>query len=227
MPTAAPDHRGLLERCKNAALTYEPEELEAALMEAKLVLSVPVLLEELVTPLLVWIGDRWQEGSARIAHEHLMSATIRDFLAEMRSLGSPRVEGAPAIVVSTPRGHLHETGALMTAILAASEGWRDIYLGPNIPMEEIANTARQTDARAVALSIIYPNDDVSLADDLKNLVRYLNGNAVLLVGGAGSKAYRGVLEELGAEWFPDLKSFMGRLAALREVDDIRDLRADA
>lgn len=226
-PLTPPDHRGLLERCQQAALAYRTDELEAALMEAKLTLSVPVLLEELVTPLLVWIGEQWRDGSARIAHEHLMSATIRKFLNEMRPLGSYAPANAPAVVLATPRGHLHETGALMAAILAASEGWRDVYLGPNIPMEEIANTARMTKARAVALSIVYPSDDASLPDELAKLVRFLDGQAVLLVGGTGSKPYRGVLEKLGAECMPDLQSFRRRLETLRKVEDVRDLPAGA
>jgi len=184
-----------------------------------------VLLEELITPLLIWIGEGWRDGTARIAHEHLMSATIRKFLGEMRPIGAHAPADAPAIVLATPRGQLHETGALMAAILAASEGWRDVYLGPNIPMEEIANAARAVKARAVAISVVYPGDDGALAKDFASLKHYLDKNTALFVGGMGSKAYRGTLDEIGAEWIADLHAFRIRLAALREVDDIRNTPA--
>lgn len=222
-PIADVQHAELLERCKRAAESFDNAELEAALLDAKLTLSIPVLLEELITPLLVWIGERWHDGSARIAHEHLLSATIRRFLTEMRPVGSLARAPGPAIVVSTPPGHLHETGALMASIVAASEGWRDFYLGPNTPIEEIANAARRVDARAVALSVVYPSDDPALADELSELMRYLDGTTALIVGGAGSEPYRGVIEELNAIWLPDFLSFRRKLVALRQVDDIREM----
>ncbi len=225
-PIADEEEQALLERCKKAAQTFDTTELESALLDAKRALSVPVLLEELVAPLLVWVGDSWRDGSARIAHEHLVSATIRKFLTEMRPMGSSFDANSPSIVVATPPGHLHETGAMMAAIVAASEGWRDIYLGPNIPIEEIANAARTTNARAVALSIVYPSDTTVLTDELRALRRHLGDTTALFVGGSGSKAYRGVLEELDAVWSPDLHSFRRALESLRQVDDIRNVARD-
>ncbi len=223
-PIADEEQRDLVNRCQAAAQAFNATELEAALMDARLVLSVPVLLEDLITPLLVWVGDSWRDGSARIGHEHLLSATIRKFLNELHPMGAPIDAGAPAIVLATPPGHLHETGALMAAIVASSEGWRDVYLGPNIPIEEIANAARLTNARAVGISIVYPSDDTSLTEELSALVRYLDGNTTLFVGGAGSKPYRSVLAESSAVWLPDLHQFRRELESLRQVDDIRKVQ---
>jgi MerR family transcriptional regulator, light-induced transcriptional regulator len=213
----------LLQRCKEAAQTFDTVALEDALLEAKLSLSVPVLLQEVVTPLLVWVGDAWRDGSSRIAHEHLTSATVRKFLNEMRPIGTHAAPNAPVFVVSTPPGQQHETGALMASIVAATEGWRDLYLGPNIPMEEIANAARMTNAKAVGLSIVYPSDNAALVSDFEALKRYLNNGTAILVGGAGSKPFRGALEDLGAVWLPDLHALRQTLESLRRVDDIRDL----
>ena len=223
-PIADEEQRELVERCKTAAQAFNATDLEAALQDARLALSIPVLLEDLITPLLVWIGDRWSDGSARIAHEHLLSATIRKFLHELRPMGTAAAAGAPAIVLATPPGHLHETGALMAAIVASSEGWRDVYLGPNTPIEEIANAVRLTNARAVGLSIVYPSDDTALTGELDVLARYLAGRATLFVGGAGSRSYRGVLADLDAVWLPDLHKFRRELESLRQVDDIRAVR---
>jgi len=165
----------LLQQCKEAAQRFDIIALEGTLLEAKTSLSVPVLLQEVVTPLLVWVGESWRDGSARIAHEHLTSATVRKFLNEMRPIGTYAAEDAPVIVLSTPPGQQHETGALMASIVAATEGWRDLYLGPSTPMEEIANAARMTNALAVGLSIVYPSDNAALVSEFEALQRYLNG----------------------------------------------------
>jgi methanogenic corrinoid protein MtbC1 len=98
-----------------------------------------------IVSLLHRVGERWYEGSLRIAQEHLASAVVRGFLGSQREVFD-YPETAPTLVVTTPAGQLHELGALVVATAAASEGWRATYLGPNLPAEEIAGAAEQDEA---------------------------------------------------------------------------------
>jgi hypothetical protein len=54
---------------------------------------------------------------------------------------------------------LHELGALLVAASAANLGWQVIYLGASLPAPEIAGAALQRRARAVTLSLVYPEND--------------------------------------------------------------------
>ena len=112
----------------------------------------------------------WRDGSLRQAHEHVATAVVRTYLGELNG-AFQLPETAPELVVATPLGQLHELGALMAASIAVSEGWRATYLGPNLPAATIAEPALRREARAVALSILYPLDDPELPGELDELAR--------------------------------------------------------
>jgi len=160
--------RNQFNACLAAIQTLDPLALETALVNAAAAVSVPILLNEIVSTLVVHIGEQWRNGSLRPCHEHMTTAVLRSFLGEM-ALSKNMAGTGPVLVVTTPAGQHHELGALMVAIIAASGGWQSLYLGPNTPHDEIAFATTAKTAAAVALSISYPADDPRLADRLRKL----------------------------------------------------------
>ena len=120
------------------------------------------------------------------------------------------------MVSATPRGQDHELGAMIASVVAASAGWKVVYLGPNLPVEEIAAVADSLKAKVVALSIIYPNDDPQLKKDILNLKQMLPENISLIVGGRAAGGYLDVLDEINAIVIKDTKQFKIELEAVRE-----------
>ncbi len=190
------------------------EGLEATLNRALATLGSMEVIENLLTPLLYEIGTHWQEGQLRIAHEHLASAAIRTFLGRvLESILIPAT--SPTLIITTPIGQMHELGALMVSVVAASEGWRIRYLGVNLPAAEIAGAVHQTQANVVALSIVHPPDDGRLPQELVSLRRYVGDKVVILVGGKDAPHYRSTLTSIDAIFVENLKDFRGRLEELR------------
>jgi len=169
------------------------------------------------------IGDLWQEGTLRPVHEHLASSIVRSFLGGFRGAYQiPR--GAPVIVLTTPVRQRHELGALMAASSAAAAGWEALYLGPDLPVEEIAAGAHQSGARVVGLSLSYPPDDPALAGELARLRRLLPPATRILVGGRAAAAYAAVLDDLGIRRLDSLGSLPEALENLRPTgQDAADL----
>ena len=204
----------ILENCLQFVKQLDPERLQRALEDAEVALSRPRFIEQLIAPLLQKIGELWRDGTLRVIHEHMATAVTRSFLGNVRSAYDVP-ETAPGVVTTTPVGQLHELGALMASATASAEGWRVTYLGPNLPAEEIAAAARQNQARAVALSIVYPTDDPRLEPELQKLRRLLPGDVALLIGGRAAVNYRTTLEMLGVQLIKDMASFSAILEALR------------
>jgi DNA-binding transcriptional MerR regulator/methylmalonyl-CoA mutase cobalamin-binding subunit len=203
-----------LELCLAAARRLDVAELDLHLERASVALSRNSLLERLMVPLLQQIGELWQRGELRPSHEHLASAVVRSFLGGMyRAHDTPAT--APHLLSTTPSRQRHELGALIVAAVAAGEGWKTTYLGPDLPPEEIAAAARERGARAVALSLVYPPDDPLLADDLRRLRRLLPSTTALIAGGRAAQAYGAVLDEIGAMRVADLPSLRRELERLR------------
>lgn len=205
----------LMQRAQSSVIHGDVDGLLAALTDANVRLAQPVLLSDVVTPLLHWIGEQWHRGALRIAQEHLASGVVRDFLASLRRQNQPRT-GAPRVIVTTPSGESHEFGALMAAITAAADGWQDVYLGPNTPWQEIAEAANANKAAAVAISLTQTGNDPDRREELKHLRRYLTESIPVFIGGSGAASQRPLLDALGLHCADTLDDFRGALAALRD-----------
>jgi methanogenic corrinoid protein MtbC1 len=218
-PLGKPSPLDYLDRCVTAVLNLDLYALESTLVRGAVHLGRPLLIEGVIVPLIQRIGDLWSQGSLRTVQEHMASSVIRTFLGDvLRSSGIP--SEASNIVVTTPVGQFHELGALIVAVTAASDGWRVMYLGANLPAEEIAGAAERTAARVVALSIVYPGDDARLVADLHRLERYLPDSVALVVGGRAAQAYLETLGATRAICLQDIPSFRRELASLRSPEPV-------
>jgi len=167
-----------------------------------------------MAPVLVSIGQGWAEGSVSIAQEHLATAVFRRVLGWLFRVYEVRGT-APRLVVATPPSHVHELGALMVAASAAAEGWGVTYLGPDLPVADLVGAARQTGARAVAISVLHLPRGADLLATLRELRAGLPERVPLLVGGAAAIKLRSEAEAVGAlviESLPEFRALLRRLA---------------
>jgi DNA-binding transcriptional MerR regulator/methylmalonyl-CoA mutase cobalamin-binding subunit len=173
-------------------------------------------LERILGPLAEKVGEIWREGTLNAVHEHFATVSIREFLwgsIQPYSASS----NAPALLVTTPSGQLHELGAIIVGTAAADIGWRTIYLGPSLPAAEISHAAAQNEVRAVALSIVYPEDDSSLPGELETLRTYLPQSIPIIVGGRAAGAYADVLDKIGAVQPRTLSALYDELNSIRRT----------
>ncbi len=191
--------------CLAAAALFEGDRLRRLLQRARLQFGQRALLRQVVAPLIQKFGEGWQEGQLRTGHEHLGTSIIKEILMTPVP-GSHTAPGAPELVVATPSGEVHELGALLAAASARDLGWRVTYLGPNLPAEEIAACARARNARAVALSVVYPDQCVTMQAQVRDLRRLLPEGIALIVGGRAAAACQQALSELSVQWAGDLDS---------------------
>jgi DNA-binding transcriptional MerR regulator/methylmalonyl-CoA mutase cobalamin-binding subunit len=205
----------LIEDCIAAVNQLDSQALEVALKRGSVELGAQGILQKLIAPLAQAIGEMWRDGTITAAHEHFATAVIRIFLSHTAT-SFASTEGAPGLVVATPSGQLHELGALLAGTTAANLGWHVIYLGPSLPAAEIAGAATQSRARAVALSLVYPEDDPKLEGELTRLRELLRVEVPILVGGRAAPAYHTALAKTGAFEIKDLAHLCLALDELRK-----------
>jgi MerR family transcriptional regulator, light-induced transcriptional regulator len=221
LPAATPARKGtarsaddVVDAAVDATRNLGAAELEDILARAAVVYGHHGLLENVVSPFAVKVGDLWREGVITAAHEHFASAVIRNFLIR-HSKPYAMNGGTPVLVVGTPAGQLHEIGAVMAAAAANDMGWRVIYLGTSLPAVEIAGAAIQNKARAVALSLVFPGDDPNVPAELENLRRHLPAEIKIIAGGRAADSYALTLKKIGAIQSKELREFYPILERLR------------
>ena len=180
-----------------AVESFDSVKLESVLRGAALRLGIDAMLDGVIGPLLLTIGLRWRADLLRPAQEHLATAVLRRTLNWMMDDGHLPAD-SPALVVATLAGQTHEIGAMLVAAAASSEGWRVVYLGPNLPPAEIGLAAERTHASAIALSFVYPADDPAMAGALRALQAAAPKKTPILAGGSAAPNYASALSAVGA-----------------------------
>lgn len=211
---AAPE--GILDECLSAVKQLDSRALDSALARGSVEFGAQGLLQKVIAPLAHSIGELWRDGTITAAHEHFATGVIRIFLGHA-SKSFAGTDDAPSLIVATPSAQLHELGALLAAAAAANLGWRVTYLGASLPAAEIAGAARQNQARAVALSLVYPEDDSRIADELLRLRELLPQEIPIIVGGRAALSYSRAIEKSGGILVDDLNHLCATLDGLRKI----------
>jgi MerR family transcriptional regulator, light-induced transcriptional regulator len=137
------------------ALDAFDEPRAQAILDRLLALTtVETLLREVIVPHLQQLGQRWQRGQASVAQEHFASALLRGRLLGL-ARGWDLGLGPTAVLACLP-GEQHDLGLIAFGLALRSQGWRIVYLGPDTPINTIADITRRLDPSLVALNAVSP-----------------------------------------------------------------------
>lgn len=178
-----PDLPSLVPQAVMAAIDhwdYAAAERELALLAA--VLAPRELVYRVALPLMRRIGEAWHAGQLTIAQEHMTSALVRNLVGALIPLYR-RSTPTSKLLFATPGGEQHEFGILLSAMLAAGGGLDIVYLGANLPAEEIVAAARRTAPQAVVLGFIGSNGTKAGLKELQEVAQKLPAQIELWVGG--------------------------------------------
>ena len=172
--------------------------LDELLRRRAAVVGAPALIEKAIVPLLRQIGDDWHAGRLSIAQEHVASAVIEAFvMATTRAMAVS--DDAPSLVVGTLAGSRHVIAAALVGAAAAAEGWKVLFLGGDLPANEMARAAIAANARAVAVSVVYSATPADMLGELRRLREQLPAEVVLLAGGRAVLADARAVRRSGIE----------------------------
>jgi len=141
--------------------------------------------EDVLLPLMREIGELWKDGTAVIAQEHFASAFVREKLAAMiAGLDGGMGPGPEGVCAGAP-GEMHEFGLMACALRMAAGGWKVLYLGADMPLEETARVARERRSALVCTSLVLRRGAAECAGLAAELRRLVPRETAVVVGGAG------------------------------------------
>jgi methanogenic corrinoid protein MtbC1 len=175
---------------------YDGTAIDQQISRLAAVLPPLELLQDVLMPVLVQVGDDWHRGPARIAHEHLMSSTMRNILGSFLRLYA-RPDVWTRLLFATPAGERHEIGTLGAAMLAASCGLGVVYLGPDLPAREIVESVRPASAQVLVLGLTVTSAAKARERELRTIVRDLPKGVELWAGGPGAVRHTALISPRG------------------------------
>ena len=173
------------------------------------------LIERVVEPAFVEVGERWFQGRCGVFQEHCAGEFLRRKLGEMIATArqsNPR-PGRSALV-GTVQGDRHEGGVLMVSLLLELAGWRAICLGSDLPVDEYQRAIDAWKPDAVALSFV-------LSRNIKKRLAELDGlsGPPIFVGGRGVLNHQSLIRRHGL--IPLTGSAFSAVASLIETAEVQ------
>ncbi|HEY7061594.1 MAG TPA: B12-binding domain-containing protein [Chloroflexota bacterium] len=132
-------------------LAYDTPGAEAISGEAFALYPFEDVCLQLLQPVLVEIGERWQEGAVSVAAEHYASNLIqRKLFALLQAYDAPG--GGRPVLLGCAATEEHTIGVLLVALFIRRRGWPVVYLGAAVPPDDLREAVARLQPRLVVLS---------------------------------------------------------------------------
>ncbi len=141
-------------------------------------------ITECVIPFLNKIGTGWENGELSISQEHFASERLYDFLGSKWRQINERNDGPKVLMATLPEEN-HSLGLQMAATVGAIANYRIVYLGSNIPYEEIISAVLKTKSQLLCLSVSVYYDSQKAGRLIAKLRERLDKEITIIVGGQG------------------------------------------
>ena len=146
------DHwQGFQQEFLKSIEAFNDQKLDKVYNDALSIYPVDMVNEHVIIPVLQTLGEQWQQREAGIAEEHFFSAFLRNKLGARFHHQSNNSRGKQILVACLP-GEYHELGILLYCIAAIGRGYRILYLGSNMPPQQLPMVVARTHVSAVLLS---------------------------------------------------------------------------
>jgi len=194
---------------------FNVERIDAIYNEASSLYPIDMVTDRLIQPTITILGNRWKEHPERgVAEEHFYTSWLKNRLGARFHHAYSQARGARIICACVP-GSFHEIGLMLFALSALARGYRVLYFGADLPLNQLPYITQRSAAKAVVLGA-QSQMDKNLNTELTTLVSQLNtpvfiGGSDELIDTDAFQASGGIL--LGANVSVALKVFESHVPA--------------
>ena len=168
----------------DACLAYDEQRAEQLLNQAFALYSPETVAIELLQRAVAEIGEGWYKGDVTVQQEHFCSSLAVRRLEALVMAAPPPIRPGRILAACPPEEH-HVIGLLLLTFLLRRRGWEVVYLGANVPIEQLETT----------VAVIQPQLVIMAAQLLHTAATLERGSPGIAAGGSSP----------GLRW-PDLQS---------------------
>lgn len=184
------------EQMISAIAQFDENRLENSYNEILALYPDDLVTRNVLLPLLVELGTRWESAVGSVAEEHFFAVYLRNKLGA-RFHHRHRHNHGPKLLAACLPGESHEVGLLLFALAANDTGFRLVLLGGDMPLAELPHAVRRAQADAIVLSGSIDPLPTLLTDALPQLVSAVD--VPVYLGGLTSVRHRDAIDAAGAQ----------------------------
>lgn len=170
----------LRQNWREACLAFNEPEAELAVAKALAIAPLEVVCTQVMQKGLAELGESWYAGNISVQQEHFASALVARRLNALFAV-APTPTRSGRLLAACPQGEDHDLALLMLAFILRWRGWEVIYLGANVPLDQLDATLRAT-APNLVLSAA---QTLPAAAALLELAEFMNSRSIPLAFGGG------------------------------------------
>jgi DNA-binding transcriptional MerR regulator/methylmalonyl-CoA mutase cobalamin-binding subunit len=208
-----------IESIVSAADQFDDLALDEALRRLVMLGSANLVVDNVITPALRIVGEKWHQGELTVAQEHMVSHRINSFLRGLLQLSNQQEDGPRAVLASFADDD-HEIGLLAIALRLHGWGFRTIFLGARTPPGAIRHSTEALAPKLVCLSVTI-TPERGRARELVDDYAVACGNVPWIVGGAGASPIADLIQSRGGHIVPESRTELRSLLKQLLAEDVR------
>ena len=139
-------------------------------------------ITQIIFPFCEKIGILWLIEKVHPAHEHFITNMIRQKLyAEIDRIGVIENENKK-VVLFLREGEMHELGLLFYNYLLRSAGYKTVYLGQNVPFNDLQRVVEYYDPQHIVSAVVIGNDNEEINRWIKRISDRFPDKKIVLSG---------------------------------------------
>lgn len=187
-------------------------------------LDVPTIYADVLAPAQRELGRMWHLNEGSVAEEHFVTSTTTALMATLMASATPREPHGKVVVASAVGGDLHDVGTRMVADLFELDGWRVVFLGANVPADDIGHAVRDFGADLLVISATLAAQRREVADAIATVRDVVTESdrerCAVLAGGAAFDGPERLWRNVGAD--ATARSARGAVAEGRRLVGLDD-----
>lgn len=192
---------------------FDERRAEKILSDAFAFHTVERVCVQVLTPALQELGRCWASGRCSVAVEHFTSSLIQAQLySVLRALPAP--PNRPLFFVACAPGEHHGLAPLMFTVLMRRAGWRALFFGSNLPLEDLSAVVPDLKPDVMVLSVTMP-ENLDILQDQLGILRKAGSAPPVILGGAALKDQTHVAAQLRCHFLGD--DMLGAIAKMDSV----------
>ena len=204
-PTSATKDQ-ILEELERYLLDFETTFFENKLHDLRILMPFEEFFHKILVPLQIRVGELWTNDKIDISIEHYVTAQAQQKISKAMSSMTADNKG-PKVIIACPSWDLHEIGAQMLSYYCSVWKCRVIYLGANLPLENLINFSSINKPDVILLSCTTNIGESTAQTYFDKLISQVSSICPVWAGGQGA---------MNSKYFTNQKD-------IKVVDDLNHL----